>query len=457
MSWVFFAWHVPHYIFLIVLCTGVSFYAAKFIGRFEHLSDAEPNADNQNSHQLLLSKIVLGVAIGLILSMLLWFKYAGFFATVIADILSLIQAEPDKKGGTIFSDLILPIGISFYSFQAISYVVDVYRGKTVAEQSFVRLAFYIAFFPQLVAGPIVRARDFLYQLQRKRRFRLAMFSEGGYLILRGLFLKIVIADNLGQIVDKYWQQTADDPSGLLATSLLVFFAFQLLCDFAGYSDIARGIAYQLGFRLPVNFNAPYIATSFAEFWQRWHITLSSWLRDYVYIPLGGNRYSNLLTLRNLAIVMVLSGLWHGANYTFLIWGCILGLALAVERGLASRFNLGRLASPLGLIWVQLVWIVSLAFFRSENSGQAIDVLSQSVRLPIGIYVHSIDWQMAEGLVIFGWVLIVPACLMHLRVWLQERFDWSTAGLVERSAYAGFMLACILMMYSSTQAFIYFQF
>ena len=153
-----------------------------------------------------------------------------------------------------------------------------------AERSFLRFACYIAFFPQLVAGPIVRASGFLYQFQRKRRFHWRVFSEGSYLILRGLFLKMVVADNLGQIVDQYWGRMGQDPNGVVSFSLLVFFACQLLADFAGYVDIARGVAYHLGFRLPVNFNAPYLASSFSNFWERWHITLSQWMRDYLYKP-----------------------------------------------------------------------------------------------------------------------------------------------------------------------------
>ena len=169
------------------------------------------------------------------------------------------------------------------------------------------------FFPQLVAGPIVRAGAFLYQFDRRRRWHAKVFFEGAYLIVRGLFLKLVVADNLGRIVDERWAVGAAEPHGLLAFSLLFFFACQLLCDFAGYSDIARGVAYQLGFRLPVNFNAPYIARSFAGFWRRWHISLSEWMRDYVYVSLGGNREGWGRLALNLLLVMLISGLWHGAK------------------------------------------------------------------------------------------------------------------------------------------------
>ncbi|NIV30432.1 MAG: hypothetical protein GWN58_13325, partial [Anaerolineae bacterium] len=285
---------------------------------------------------------------------------------------------------------------------------DVYRGRIRPEPSFLRLACYIAFFPQLVAGPIVRAADFLYQFNRSRRFHARVFLEGAYLILRGLFLKMVVADNLGVIVDQHWAQGSAQGQGALALALLVFFACQLFCDFAGYVDIARGVAYQLGFRLPVNFNAPYIASSFSDFWRRWHMTLSRWMRDYVYIPLGGSRKRQPRVYVNLMGVMLISGLWHGANWTFVAWGGMLGLALVIERfvGLSGP---GR-TWPVVLSWfvvVQITWILSMALFRSPSIGAGWVLMTNALSGLLSVP----RYPGTGGMIVLGWWFTLPVWLL----------------------------------------------
>ena len=273
------------------------------------------------------SRTELAVIIGVNLSLLLWFKYAGFIADNVNALLSLAGAHWAVPRPPAF----LPLGISFFTFQVIAYQVDVHRGEIEPERSFLRFAVFKSFFPQLIAGPIVRARDFLPQLRVRQRFDAGLFHHGLWLVLAGLALKIGIADVLAQFANQAFR----DPSALStsgAWSGLYAYAFQLFADFWGYSTIAVGLAAMFGLWLPLNFDTPYLSQSLQEFWRRWHITLSLWFRDYVYIPLGGNR-SNVA--RNLLVTMGLAGLWHGAGWTFVLWGLGHGLWLLAERGMPA--------------------------------------------------------------------------------------------------------------------------
>jgi alginate O-acetyltransferase complex protein AlgI len=436
LSWVFYAWHVPWYIFLILFSTLVDYVAGLVLGA-------------TSETQVKRRRAVLAFSLCANLGLLAYFKYADF-------LVSSINATIDGSWG--IPSVLLPIGISFYTFQSMSYTIDVYRRAIQPERSIVRFACYIAFFPQLVAGPIVRASAFLYQFNRRRRFHWSVFTEGAYLILRGLFLKMVVADNLGQIIDQYWDQAATEPQGALALTLLIFFACQLLCDFAGYVDIARGVAYQLGFRLPINFNAPYIATTFSGFWQRWHITLSEWMRDYLYKPLGGSRRGSARTYLNLLLVMLISGLWHGASWTFFIWGGALGLALAFERllGVANRAR-SKVSVLSWFIIVQLSWILSMGLFRSSSVEQGIAIIENALIGLVDTLLDGYVVSLGADLVQLGWWLTLPVWLMHARTWITENSRLGSPSVVERSAYAGVMLAGLLMMYSTGQQFIYFQF
>lgn len=437
LSWAFYAWHVPWYILLILFSTVVDYAAGLMIGSLP-------------APQTRRRRLVLACSLVSNLGLLAYFKYAVFIVGELNDVLGT---------GWSVTAVLLPVGISFYTFQSMSYSIDVYRGAIRPEKSFWRFACYIAFFPQLVAGPIVRAREFLYQFQRQRHFHLRVFFEGSYLILRGLFLKLVLADNLGRVVDTYWDQAAAEPHGALALALLIFFACQLLCDFAGYVDIARGVAYQLGFRLPINFNAPYIATTFSGFWARWHITLSEWMRDYLYKPLGGNRKGLARTCFNLMIVMLLSGLWHGANWTFLLWGGALGLALVAERVLGIAQHKHR-PLMLRLGWylvVQLSWVLSLGLFRANSLEQGANIISHALSGLADTLINGYKITLGADLVTYGWWLTLPVALMHLRTWLAENSRLGPPALLERSVYSGFMLTAVMMMYSTGQQFIYFQF
>ena len=436
LSWVFYAWHVPALVFLLLFSTLTDYYAACWLA-------ATPPIAKYQRRTILAGSLVIN------LGLLGYFKYGGFLVETINDLAHLGWPVPD---------ILLPIGISFYTFQSMSYTVDVYHGRVEAEKSFVKVACYIAFFPQLVAGPIVRAGEFLYQLARPRRFRAKVFSAGAYLILRGLFLKIVIADNLGILVNQHWEQAVGDPHSTLALAMLVFFSCQLFCDFAGYVDIARGVAYQLGFRLPINFNAPYLATSFTEFWRRWHITLSQWMRDYLYIPLGGSRKGQLRFYCNLMLVMLLSGFWHGAAWTLVAWGGVLGLVLVVEK-LLGMDKPSRLFG-MALVWlllVQMTWILSMGLFRSGTFSDGVAIMQNALLglslLPeMGLAVEG-----TGGLIMLGWWLTIPVWLLHGRTWLAERTVLGPPARIEKAIYSGAMLAAVLMLYAGNQPFIYFQF
>ena len=433
-SMLFYAWHVPIYITIILLSIFVDYFAGRYLGK----QGASPGR----------RKAMLVLSLATNLGLLATFKYSNFFLAEMQAIVSALGLKTEFRTLT----LVLPMGISFYTFQSMSYTIDVYRGAIRPISSFWRFALFVSFFPQLVAGPIVRARDFLYQIDRARSVNMSAFCEGSYLIIRGYFLKAAIADNLGVVVDEYWARAGlEGASSLLGILVVFFFSFQIYCDFAGYSSIARGVAYLLGFRLPLNFNSPYIAGSFSEFWQRWHITLSQWLRDYLYIPLGGNRKGKRRTLVNLMLTMLLGGLWHGAAFTFVIWGCIHGLALVVERLLGLR-NLSQRNNFVRIAWyvvVQAVVLLAWAFFRSESTEQAVTIIAN---------ICSLNFFRTEGFPLFECMIITsPAIVLHIRTFLLERFKCLRFGFAEQAVTAAIMVYLTITCFGANNAFIYFQF
>jgi D-alanyl-lipoteichoic acid acyltransferase DltB (MBOAT superfamily) len=302
------SWNV-WYAGLILGSTLLDYFAALGMGR---------------SSYPLRRRALLVVSLAGNLGVLVLFKYHNFFMDNVAAVFGWHAAALHHR-------LLLPVGISFYTFQTLSYTIDVYRGRIEPTRSFLKFALFVSFFPQLVAGPIVRAADFLPQLDRAARYDDRAAEEGLRRILAGLIKKVCIADVLGLVlVDPVFA----DPARQSGASLLVgmyAYAFQIYYDFVGYSDVAIGAAAILGFSLPINFDRPFTATSMRDLWRRWHISLSSWLRDYLYIPLGGGRGTTLATARNLAIVMVLGGLWHGAAWGFVLWGALHGLLLGIGR------------------------------------------------------------------------------------------------------------------------------
>jgi len=318
------------------------------------------------------AKLALAISIVSNLTILGFFKYYNFFVD------SFVEASVNLFGiqPSIFTlSIILPVGISFYTFQSMSYSIDVYRGKLTPSKSLIDYAAYLSFFPQLVAGPIERGKTFLPQFQRTRHVRRADLVEGAWLITFGLFKKIVIADNLAIFVNTVFNPydtgavTTMPENGFLVLLAVYAFAFQIYADFSGYADIARGTAKIFGFRLMVNFKLPYIATNPSDFWRRWHISLSSWLKDYLYIPLGGNRGSTFKTYRNLFLTMLLGGLWHGASITFVLWGAYQGIILVLYRLLGAE-SAGENSKPFMKV-VHIIWMFQLTclgwlIFRAQN-------------------------------------------------------------------------------------------
>ncbi len=313
--------------------------------------------------------ICINLSVIICLFVLGLFKYYNFFSESFSKIFGVKHY--------ITLNLILPIGISFYLFQAMSYLFDVKYKKIQAEYDFVKLASYISFFPQITSGPIVKSKDFLPQLDALHRIKKKNVYEGIQLFLIGLTKKIVFADRIGVAVDAVYSAPAAY-NGISVLFAIVGYSFQIYCDFSGYSNMAIGIARIWDFDLGENFNAPYIARNPSDFWRRWHISLSTWFRDYVYIPLGGNKKGQIRTYINLFVTMVLSGIWHGANLTFIIWGIVHGMASVLHRlykdisgkGTKCRIFDG-LCKVVTFVFVSLAWVI----FRAENVGKAISILS----------------------------------------------------------------------------------
>jgi D-alanyl-lipoteichoic acid acyltransferase DltB (MBOAT superfamily) len=400
VSYFFYGWVDPRWVLLLVGSSIVNTFAAQVIAR---------TPSDTVRKRALVAAIVFDVGL------LATFKYLGFFVDSANDALNDVELGTPLP----LMQVVLPIGISFFTFQAISYVVDVYRRDTKAA-SLGDVAILQAFFPHLVAGPIVRANELLPQLRTPRDPRAVLAGPALLLIAGGFVKKTVVADELARrVVDPVFNDPLghSGPEALLA---IYGFAGQIYCDFSGYTDMAIGLALLLGFKLPQNFDRPYTATSLRQFWRRWHMTLSRWLRDYFYIPLGGNRHGPRRTYRNLMATMLIGGLWHGAAWTFVIWGGIHGVALSGERALRARLGDRRIPPLVG--WLVTFNVVCLAwvFFRAPDLATAFDVLgrvgaggpSPLVTLPVvalvvaAVAVQTIPpgwWRTAEA-----WLVARPA-------------------------------------------------
>ena len=398
-------------------------------------------------------RAVVALSMALNLGMLGYFKYYNFFAESLQTVLA--------RAGLTFSlhhlEVVLPIGISFYTFQSMSYVIDVYRREIKATRNLVQFAVFVSFFPHLVAGPIMRATTLLPQIKSRRRFELEQFYAGVYLIFWGMVEKVVVADNLAVVANDLFGrwQTLDGGLALLA---IYAFAFQIYGDFSGYTNMARGVARCLGFELPLNFNLPYFATGPRDFWNRWHISLSQWLRDYLYVPLGGNRRGMLLTCRNVMLTMMIGGLWHGADWTFIVWGLYHGILLVLHRLFAPWLERIRPVNPIdracwnGLRIVVTFHLVCLGWliFRAGSLEQAAGMLMAiAVRpaIPIAAY-------------------LVPVALTIIPLWLVQYVQYTSGDLdviartpwyVRSAFYTACFYAIVLLGQFGGQQFIYFQF
>jgi len=365
-SYFFYMCWKPSYLVLILISTLVDYVAALFMGR---------------TGSLFKRKFLLALSLLVNLGLLLFFKYFNFFNESLRQVFHHFSFSYDIPQ----ADILLPVGISFYTFQTLSYTIEVYRGRREPERHLGYFALYVSYFPQLVAGPIERPGNLLPQLKGQQDFDYRRVTDGLGRIVWGMFKKVVIADRLGLVVDSIYSQP-DQFGGPALTVATVAFAFQIYCDFSGYSDIAIGAAKVMGHRLMENFDRPYFACSIADFWRRWHISLSSWFRDYLYVPLGGSRVRFRRFCFNILAVFILSGLWHGASWTFVIWGCLHGLYYLIGRGTrgfrqgvaqvlgAGRFPRLRHAASVTITFllVCFAWIL----FRANSFSDAVTVVSR---------------------------------------------------------------------------------
>ncbi|MDI1347749.1 MBOAT family O-acyltransferase [Aquabacterium sp.] len=358
-SYVFYMSWEPVFVLLLLFTTVVDFATALVMG---------------NSDRRAIRLTAMWTALGLNLGILVVLKYGNFLTTNLTDLTQSLGGSTDWR----IVQFALPVGISFYTFQSIGYTLDVYHRRTPAERSFLTYAQYVAFFPQLVAGPIERASHMIPQFMKRHQFRAENIAPGMWLIGWGLFKKMCVADQIAPFVNTIYANP-DKYHGSYAMLATALFAIQIYCDFSGYSSIARGVARLFDFDLMVNFRQPYFARSLSDFWSKWHISLSTWFRDYLYVPLGGNRAGRAVMLRNVLIVFVVSGIWHGASWCFAVWGLVHGLGLVIERLLRWQFEdavkaahpaiqlaiswAGRLAT-LGLVLA--AWV----FFRARTLDDA---------------------------------------------------------------------------------------
>ncbi len=439
-SYVFYGSWDWRFLSLILISTVVDY----FVG--QKIYERVENEDKQKARRWLLLSLVTNLGI------LAVFKYYDFFLGSLVALLGAVGIEPAVST----LNIILPVGISFYTFQTLSYSIDIYRGQLKPIRSPLVFAVFVAYFPQLVAGPIERARRLLPQLSQERNFRLADLIGGGRLVIIGLFKKVFVADNLAPYVDQIFSSGSYTTADVMFAGLL--FAFQIYADFSGYTDIARGISRMLGIELRLNFDYPYVSSSPQEFWRRWHISLSTWLRDYLYIPLGGNKGGQAATYRNLSLTMLLGGLWHGAAWNFVMWGGYQGLLLAVHRWISRR----RPAKPAveGRDW-SLIRVLKVAFFfqfvcygwilfRAESGAQIAEMTRS-------LFDFSFSSQLAYGLAVLQF--IIPLCLFEA-FWAVSRTKLD-ANRVTTAAINGIvfgvLIYCIAFLGGASDAFIYFQF
>ena len=398
-------------------------------------------------------RAVLALSLVANLLMLGFFKYFNFFATSLHDLLGALGlAVPIST-----LEILLPLGISFYTFQSMSYTIDVYRGELAPTRSLPGFALFVSFFPHLLAGPIMRAADLLPQVLAPRSTTRQQVVDGLHLILWGYWKKVFVGDNLGLIVDQIFSRSS--PDGFLTIVGAYAFAWQIYADFSGYTDIARGVAKLLGFELTVNFDRPYFASSPREFWRRWHISLSSWVRRYVYIPLGGNRTGLAQTARNLFASTLLAGLWHGAAWTFVLFGAYHGALVVGERVGGAWWSATGRAGWLGAwipAWLRVVLTFHLVcfgflLFRSASLAQFLELAASLLR-PY----REVDLALAAQVALFAGPLLLAECLQGLaaRVYLL-RFERLPLEL--RVACYSAIAYGLLFVPATPRSFIYFQF
>lgn len=444
-SYIFYAFHNVQLLFLIMITTGVSYLCGLAMEHFP---------DSRKKRKILLTATIVCLGI------LFFFKYLNFTLSSVATLLSYFHIHWNFKELSI----LLPVGISFYTFQTLSYVIDVYQGKIPAEKHFGYYALYVVFFPQLVAGPIERPAFLLPQLKKISFATSGELSTGLLLLLRGYAKKMVLADYLASFVDTAYGQPAT-AGGMALFTATILFAIQIYCDFSGYTDIARGLASFFGVQLSENFRSPYQAVSIRDFWKRWHISLTKWFTDYVYIPLGGNQKGRLLHYRNILLTFLISGLWHGADFTYIIWGGLHGIFLILENIFTKTMNKiylfpQILRQAFTFLLVCLAWI----FFRADNLNHALLILKEIFTHPhisgfyAGLGANNLQILIILLLLLFFHFLEkLPVC-RHSEEFLNQTHSAGRLLLLYFSLLLTiFICHCLLLNEHGAATFLYFQF
>ncbi len=461
-SYFFYMCWNPKYILLLMASTVITFFSGIVM---EHVK----KSDMTEADKARAKRLTLVVSLLLNLGLLFYFKYINFALSSLESLLGALGITVSVPA----FDIVLPVGISFYIFQALGYSIDVYRDEIYAEKNIFRYALFVSFFPQLVAGPIERSKNLLKQLATPGHFSYADVRAGLITMLWGYFIKMVIADRVGLLVDTIYEAPADY-SGMQLVLAVIGFSIQIYCDFMGYSIIAKGSAKVLGYDLMSNFEMPYLATSIRDFWRRWHISLSTWFRDYLYIPLGGNRKGLARKWFNLMITFLVSGLWHGANVTYILWGGLHGVFQIIED--AFRHVFGSIADKitnkaLGFIWkivniLKTMILSSLAWviFRASDMSQVLDIFNglngmdnwHQVLFEGGIYSLGIDRIGLIIIVISLLILFVSSimreCGINLLAWISSRNF-----VIRYAIYWSLLILIICSLDITGQEFIYFQF
>ncbi len=423
-SYFFYAWWNPKFLPLIWTLTLIDYIAGLLLGR-------DPVRHRKS---ILIASLCAN------LGFLGFFKYYNFLGATLA---GLLRRPPDS----FFLQITLPLGISFHTFQSMSYVIDVYRRKQKPVRNLLDYALFIAFFPQLVAGPIVRAHEFFADLFHWKPPDAATVQRSALSIVAGLSKKMIFADQFAKIADPYFRNPAAFPGALAAWSAALAFGLQIFFDFSGYTDIAIGSAGLLGFHFPINFARPYLASSITGFWRRWHMSLSRWLRDYLYIPLGGSRLGRWRTYRNLMITMLLGGLWHGASWNFLAWGGWHGALLSLERATGQR---EPRRNPLRIALTFLLVLLGWVLFRAPNWTAAITVYSAMFQAPAGrSLLGAGHWTLAA--------ISLALAIAEDRLAIFERFPRAPAWVQAVALAAAFLALELFGVTDQRIPFIYFQF
>lgn len=434
-SYIFYGYWNYKFVALLLLTTVIDFYIGLAISKLE-----DP----------VKRKRLLQFSLAVNLSILGFFKYFNFFIGSFYSLTSMMSSDPSRQ---FFLEIVLPVGISFYTFQSMSYIIDIYYKRTKPHTDFAAFAAYVALFPQLIAGPIVRHSDLVYQLEDPSRgtFDWNNFAQGIHLFCVGLCKKILLADRIALAIDPALLNfsSLSTPEAWLCA---LGYTAQLYFDFSGYSDMAIGLGRMMNFEFPQNFNSPYKSRSITEFWQRWHMTLSTWLRDYLYIPLGGNRLSKVKTYRNLMITMLLGGLWHGANWVYVVWGGYHGILLSIERFFKNKkikIVPQVLTLPLTFFLIMIGWI----FFRSPDMHFAYGWLHK-------MFLPDYTWGFfnltASVRDRFAGALVVGYFIIF---YCKNTFEFNFKRiLIPRMAYLmGLLFVVCILLFSKESPFLYFQF